>query len=162
MDVMLQVLRTRLRAVTSLPEFNVAVFAVLLNYPWEFLQVPLFDRMPNAPHWEAIKTCTRAALGDAVIMLAAYWGVALAARTRRWAVHPNAMNTSLFAAIGVFITIAIERLALSGLWLESWAYSPQMPVVPGLGVGLSPLLQWIVLPPLVVWFVQRQLSPLRP
>jgi hypothetical protein len=33
-----------------------------------------------------------------------------------------------------------------------------MPVVPLLEVGLSPLLQWIVLPPLIVWFVRRQLT----
>jgi len=33
-----------------------------------------------------------------------------------------------------------------------------MPVIPLLGVGLSPLLQWVVLPPIVVWFVRRQLT----
>ena len=33
-----------------------------------------------------------------------------------------------------------------------------MPVIPGIGVGLSPLLQWIILPLLLVWFVRRQLA----
>ena len=37
----------RLNALTWTPEFNVVLFALLLNYPWEFLQVPLFDRMPQ-------------------------------------------------------------------------------------------------------------------
>ena len=30
-----------------------------------------------------------------------------------------------------------------------------MPVVPLLGVGLSPLLQWIVLPLVVLWLVRQ-------
>jgi hypothetical protein len=28
----------------------------------------------------------------------------------------------------------------------SWAYSDRMPVVPVIGTGLSPLLQWVVVP----------------
>ena len=149
---------TRLLAVTRLPEFNVALFAILLNYPWEFLQVPLFDRMPDAPHWEAIKSCTRATLGDAVIMLIAYGSIAAVARDRRWFVAPRAGQVALFSSVGVSITIAIERMALGGLWMGGWAYASDMPIVPVIGVGLSPVLQWVVLPPLVVWFVRRQLA----
>lgn len=148
-------------AVTWLPEFNVLVFAILLNYPWEFLQVPMFDRMPDAPHWEAIKTCTRATLGDGAIMLAAYWCVAAVARSRRWIVDASTTNVLLFAAVGTSTTIIIERLALNGMWLDGWAYSPWMPIVPVVEVGLTPILQWIVLPPLVVWFARRQLTSLR-
>jgi len=29
---------------------------------------------------------------------------------------------------------------------QSWAYSPLMPVLPIMGTGLAPLLQWIVVP----------------
>lgn len=147
-------------AVTWLPEFNVVVFAVLLNYPWEFLQVPMFDRMADAAHWAAIKTCTRATLGDGAIMLAAYWCVAAVARSRRWILDAGRTNVVLFAAVGTSITIVIERLALSGRWLDGWTYSSLMPIVPIAGVGLTPVLQWIVLPPLVVWFVRRQLNAL--
>jgi hypothetical protein len=50
----------------------------------------------------------------------------------------------------------MERLATGPL--GRWAYADAMPVVPVLEVGLSPLVQWIVLPPLIVWFVRRQLG----
>ncbi|MCV0438862.1 MAG: hypothetical protein K5880_09530 [Hydrogenophaga sp.] len=143
--------------ITRLPEFNVIVFALLLNYPWEFLQVPLFADMPQAAHWDAIRTCTRATLGDAVIMLIAYWTVGLVARNRSWVLAPSTARILMFAATGVVITIAIERLAVAGIWLGGWRYSSLMPVVPGIGVGLSPLLQWVVLPPLVIWFSRRQI-----
>lgn len=143
--------------ISRLPEFSVVVFALLLNYPWEFLQVPLFADMAQAAHWDAIRTCTRATLGDAVIMLIAYWTVSLVARDRSWVLVPSTARTFIFAATGVVITIAIEMLAVAGIWLGGWRYSSLMPVVPGIGVGLSPLLQWVVLPPLVVWFSRRQI-----
>ena len=50
-------LAKRLKSFTSIPEFNVAIFALLLNLPWEFLQVPLYEGMSEAPHWNAVKSC---------------------------------------------------------------------------------------------------------
>ena len=144
--------------ITSLPEFNVAVFAFLLNYPWEFTQVPLFADMADAPHWTAIKRCAMATLGDIIIMLIAYWLVALVARSRHWIAAPTVVHLTMFVAVGVTITVVIEELALRGLWLGGWGYSPLMPVIPGIGVGLSLLAQWVVLPPLTAWFVRRQLA----
>lgn len=148
----------RLQALTWTPEFNVALFAFLLNLPWELWQAPLFDRMAAAPHWEAVKTCSRAAAGDAMIALVAYSAVALVMRHRDWVVVPTASKVLGFTACGLAITIAIEWLALRGLWMQDWSYSPLMPLVPGLGVGLSPLVQWLVLPQLVIWLVRRQLT----
>ncbi len=59
----------------------------------------------------------------------------------------------LLSSIGVGLTVVIELLAQHGGWLAAWSYSAAMPVIPGLGVGLVPVLQWIVLPPLVVALV---------
>lgn len=33
-----------------------------------------------------------------------------------------------------------------------------MPVVPVIGIGALPLLQWVLLPPLILWFARRQLA----
>ena len=126
----------RQRSLTWNPEFNVALFAFLLNLPWELWQAPLFEHMPLAPHWEAVKTCSRAAVGDAVIALVAYWAVALVVCHRGWVIVPTASRVLGFMVCGLAVTIAIERLALAGRWMQGWSYSPLMPVVPGLGVGL--------------------------
>jgi hypothetical protein len=141
--------------VLNQPETHVATFAFLLNFPWEFLQVPFFAGMATAPHWEAIQFCTRASLGDAGIALAAFWAVAVAVRSRRWIRYPRIPDVLGFVGIGVAITIVFEWLA-TGV-LGRWAYADTMPVVPLLGVGLLPLVQWTVLPPLIVWFTRRQL-----
>ena len=144
--------------ITYWPEFNVAVFAILLNLPWEFLQVPFFRQMPSSEHWEGVKACTRATFGDAVIMLIAYWGVAVRGG-RHWLLHSGTLQLAAFITIGLVITIAIEKLAVAGFWIDNWTYSAHMVIVPGLEVGLTPLLQWIVLPPLVIWFCKRQIGP---
>lgn len=148
----------RLAALTWLPEFNVVVFALLLNFPWEILQAPLFDGMANAQHRQAIGTCSLAAVGDAIITLAAYWIVSACAVDRRWIVAPRAAQIALFLAAGAAVTVGIERLVLEGLWIQEWRYATSMPVLPGVGVGLSPVLQWLLLPPLVIWFARRQMA----
>ena len=142
--------------IVNLPETGVAIFAFLLNYPWEFLQVPFFAGMATAPHWDAIRFCTRASLGDAGIALAAFWAVAVAVRSRRWIRHPRVGEVLGFVAVGVAITIVFEWLA-TGV-LGRWAYADTMPVVPIIDVGILPLLQWTLLPPLIVWFVRRYLQ----
>lgn len=58
----------------------------------------------------------------------------------------------------VSVTAAIEWLATRGLWVTGWAYLLVMPLVPGTGIGLVPLVQWLILPLWTVWFVQRQLA----
>ncbi|MEO6609507.1 MAG: hypothetical protein ABIN69_13670 [Aestuariivirga sp.] len=34
---------------------------------------------------------------------------------------------------------------------KSWSYSDLMPVIPLLGTGVTPLLQWVVVPALAFW-----------
>lgn len=150
-------LAEHLRRITAMPEFNLAVFALLLNFPWEVLQVRLFAGMADAPYAEAIKGCVQATLGDMVIILLAHACVALVAGRRRWMRAPARRPLALFIAIGVAATALIEWLATNGRWVQSWSYTPAMPLLPGLGIGLAPLLQWLVLPLLVVWFVRRQM-----
>lgn len=75
-------------AVLNLPEFNVVVFAFLLNFPWEILQGPLYAGMTTAPHWQASLVCVWATLGDAALTTAAYWVVALGSGGRNWIASP--------------------------------------------------------------------------
>ena len=147
-----------LHVTTGMPEFNVTVFSLMLNFPWEVLQARLFTGMSDAPYVEVVNGCVQATLGDVVIMLLAYWSVAVVAGSRRWILAPTDRKLALFIAIGVSITGVIEWLATSGRWVRSWSYSSSMPVVPGIDIGLAPLLQWVIVPLLVAWFVQRQLS----
>lgn len=144
--------------VTGTPEFNIATFALLLNFAWEILQAPLYAGMAAMPHAQVTKACLQATVGDAVIMLIAHGTVASVGRSRRWIVAARGWQLGLFVAMGVSITAVIEGLATRGYWIGSWDYLPTMPLVPGADIGLAPLLQWVFLPLLTVWFVRRQLA----
>lgn len=149
--------KRKLRAALDLPEFNVAVFAFLLNFAWEMLQIRFFHGMAEALHWDAVAVCTQATIGDAGIALAAFWVVAwFWGRGRSWPLRPTAAQVAVFTVFGILVTIAFELLATQ-VW-DRWSYSAAMPVIPLLEVGLLPLLQWTILPPLVIWLVYRQLT----
>ena len=50
---------------------------------------------------------------------------------------------------GVGYTICSEWLNINVR--GNWAYSDLMPVVPMIGTGMAPLLQWFVIPTLALW-----------
>lgn len=137
------------------PEFNVVIFGFLLSFPWEMLQVPFYANMMTAAHWPAVKFCTLATAGDAIIMLIAFWGVAFGIQSRDWILTPTRLQVAAFLAIGLTLTVSIEHFATHATW--GWRYSPLMPVVPLLGIALEPVLMWLIVPLLVLWFVRRQL-----
>ncbi len=140
-----------------IPEFNVLIFSFLLNLAWEVWQVPFFRGMADQPHWLGVKACTQATFGDAGIALAAFWVTAMVARTRNWILRPKRWDIAVFLSVGIVVTIVFEALA-TGMF-QRWAYANTMPRLPLLGTGLLPLLQWLALPPLVLWFVRRQIYP---
>lgn len=137
------------------PEIPVAAVAFFLHFAWEILQAPAFVGMAELPHLAGILACARATLGDVVITLGAFWATALAARSRLWIVSPSAGNLALFLAVGILVTVGLEYHAteIAG----RWAYGEVMPVLPLLGTGLLPMLQWIVLPPVVLKVAKRLL-----
>lgn len=142
--------------IMGLPEVNVAIFSFLLNFVWEMWQIPFFAATPSGPHWVGIVVCTQATFGDAAISLFAFWCVAALAGSRWWIIKSSPFQVMGFIAVGVVITIIFEALATGPL--GRWSYTSLMPTLPVLGTGLFPLFQWILLPPLTIWFVRRQLT----
>ena len=143
-----------LHRITSLPEFNVYIFAFLLNFVWEFLQMPLFTSPPaDMPHWDIAKIYAFATVADGFIMLIAFWTASAFARSRYWFVAGERSHVLIFLITGLAITSAIELIATE---MGVWAYSPLMPVL--FGVGMSPFLQWVIPPLITLWFTRRQLG----
>lgn len=66
------------------------------------------------------------------------------------------------ASLGVLVITCVIAVGYTiySEWMNvyvrgSWAYSDVMPIVPYLKVGLSPLVQWIVMPTTALFFVDR-------
>ncbi|MGD9806809.1 MAG: hypothetical protein AB7U78_25805 [Hyphomicrobiaceae bacterium] len=123
-----------------------AYFAVALmaNLSWEILQLPLYTIWTKGTMREITFAVIHCTLGDVLIALAALTLALIVVGTREW---PNSEYSAVLMGtvlIGVGYTIFSEWLNI--VIRASWAYSPLMPVVPIINTGLSPLLQWIVIP----------------
>jgi hypothetical protein len=120
------------------------------------LQAPLYVGMAEAPHWPATLHCLDATLGDCLLFFVTFAIMAANYRNRNWIRTATFSQILWFTAIGLTATMVVEDAGVRGIgW--NWQYSSIMPRVPFLGTGLSPVLQWLILPPLVIWLVRRQL-----
>jgi hypothetical protein len=146
---------TRLSRWLNFPELSIAIFAFLLNFFWEVQQMPFFQ-LSNLSCNQRIRDCTLATIGDVAIALTAYWTVAFVSKSRQWFRQPKWWQLSIFIAVGVIITIIFEALATEVL--NIWEYAAIMPELPVLNTGLTPVLQWIIIPLIILWFVKHQIS----
>ena len=138
-------------------EINLFFFAFLINFVWEMLQMPLFSYPSNASLVQINLACLQASAGDAVMTVIAFWIVAILQKGRRWIFQLSWVSLALFLLPGIVMTVVFEVLATGPL--QRWTYAEAMPVLPGLGTGIAPLAQWLILPPIVAFVVNRQLRP---
>lgn len=136
----------RSRAPTRLRDFAVFIFLVFaLNFVWEMAQGGLFAGMTALPFWTATRRCLMATVGDVGFTAIAFGISSAVARRVDWAVSParRGAATVVFLLSGLLLAVLYERWALA---TGRWMYTGRMPVV--LGIGVSPLAQWVVLPSL--------------
>ncbi|GAC23122.1 MULTISPECIES: hypothetical protein [Paraglaciecola] len=116
--------------------------------------MPFYEGLKTLDYMSVVRICTQASLGDGVISVLAYWSAVVIARSRNW-IHAIAITPAIvYLATGLGITIFMEWLATD--ILDRWQYAPNMPVLPMLGTGLLPILQWSILPLLILFVVRRQ------
>lgn len=127
-----------------LPEAYLAGVAFFLNFAWEMWQIPFFVGMSTISHWDGVVRCTLATAGDVLIMLLAFYAAAAAAGGRGWFLTPSRLAVGVFLGVGLVITAVAEHIFTGSL--ARWEYSSLMPVLPVIGTGVVPLLQWIVTP----------------
>lgn len=138
----------------------VTVFAsFVLNEIWEMVQMSAYVDTAGYPWKSTLGRCTRAALGDVGIILGIYLTGALVAGGLRWGLRGRSSIFATTAVVGLAYAVLVENL---GIAHGRWTYTERMPLVPVLGVGLWPLLQMTLLPPLVFvlanWWVARNSS----
>ena len=145
-----------LKRLSGSPEANVLLFSFLVNFVWEMWQVPFYEGLSTMDHINAVRICPQANIGDGVISLLAFWSAAAVERSRRWFQSLTPVPVLMYWAVGIGITIVMEWLATGPL--DRWQYVATMPRLPVLGTGLLPLLQWTLLPAVILVLVQRQVT----
>ena len=129
------------------------MLALPLELLWEIAQFPLYD-VWHQNEWSYIlyglAHCT---LGDLLILLVIYEVIALLFQDRYWYRAPRiACKGLLFTLLGTAYTIYSEHVnvRIKG----TWGYTELMPLIPGMEIGGMPFLQWLLIPPVLIWLMR--------
>jgi len=130
-------------------------FAAILagNLTWEFLHLPLYTIWTTGTWGERVFASVHCTGGDMLIALASLSLALLLAGERGWTTV-----SALAVTFGVAYTAYSEW---HNVYVRrTWAYSEWMPIIPIMGhaMGLSPLLQWIIVPGAALWAARRCLK----
>ena len=123
--------------------------SIAANLVWEILQLPLFTLWTNGSLREQAFAIVHCTIGDAMIAGLSLLGAISLSAKPTWPETTNARVFQLSVAFGLAYTVYSEWLNTSVR--GSWTYSDWMPVIPILGTGVSPLMQWLVVPTLAYW-----------
>ena len=125
-----------------------------LNLAWEAAHVRLYTLWNEAQPAYLVFSVVHCTLGDVLIGAAALFTALIASRESplaRWQWRRIAVLTTL---VGLAYTMFSEWMNIT--WLRSWTYAESMPKLElaGFEFGLTPLAQWLIVPPLALYFAR--------
>lgn len=131
--------------------FRISALLVLVSFMlhlvWEFFHVKFYTGYEELT---MLPIYLWAAIGDVLYTLGAFALVSAFKQSYDWFRDANASDYLGLVAVGFFVALLVEYKAIA---LHRWAYLPDMPIIPVLGVGFTPLLQMSLLLPLSVFFL---------
>lgn len=133
-------------------------FVLVANLVWEMLHLPLYTLWHEGSLAEQAFAVVHCTGGDLLISLSALTATLILVGSSDWPGQRFNRVVIVASVIGVSYTVYSEWL--NTLVRESWAYSELMPVIPvfDFEVGLSPIAQWLIIPPLAFWWSKRALA----
>ena len=119
----------------------ISIYAFILNFIWEVSQGFLFsDYVYDFQH---ISFCALASVADLIMVLLLYFVFSVVLKDPFWIKNFTLLKVSSLFFIGGLGAILGEWRHLSE---GNWSYTELMPVIPFVEIGLTPLLQFIILP----------------
>lgn len=136
--------------------FIVFLLSIALNLIWEFWHVRYYT-VPGGvvfglryPWFLLVAT-----FWDGIIVAGLYSFVAILWQDSEWYKYITFYKILTLILSGLLIALFIEHRAL---WQGKWGYTPSMPIIPIMHAGLTPILQMILLPPIVVCMLKKVLK----
>jgi hypothetical protein len=121
-----------------------ALFTAAANLLWESAHAPLYTLWANGTTREITFAVLHCTAGDLLIASACLVVALALVGHGGWPTRRAAAVALTATVLGTAYAIYNERMNLDR---GAWQYSDAMPLVPPFGIGLSPLLQWLILPP---------------
>lgn len=134
------------------PEIQLLTLALPLELLWEVAQFPLYTVWHEGDWPYILYGLAHCTLGDLLILLVIFWVVSLLNRDRRWHLNAVVANGFLFTVLGAVYTVYSEimNVRIKG----TWDYTELMPVIPVVDIGAMPFLQWVLIPPVLLWLMR--------
>jgi hypothetical protein len=131
-----------------------SALAFFLNLAWEIAQLRLYTIWAEADRLSVAWALFHCSVGDAMIALAMFVLVGMVLRREEWPVSQPWTG-------GAIVVIGTMAYTAWSEWYNvyragNWTYTLGMPLI--FGIGLAPLLQWLILPPALV-VAYRTLRP---
>ncbi len=124
-----------------------------MNFVYEVWQSPYYTFFNSPTLSDKIRDLTHCSFGDAIIILICHSAVSKIYCSRQWILQPTQRSTLLFTGLGVFLTLVLETYRVN----VSKVYGVPIFAVPILGMSFLAILQWIILPPFILYFARRHL-----
>ncbi|HRQ64233.1 MAG TPA: hypothetical protein PKZ76_05090 [Xanthomonadaceae bacterium] len=119
---------------------------------WEFAHMPFYTLWETGTRAEIAFAALHCSVGDWMIAAASLALAAILVGGRTWPQQRYLPVAALAVALGLAYTLFSEWLNVD--LRQSWAYAGAMPRLPVLGIGLTPVLQWLILPVLGLWWAK--------
>ncbi|KKP68324.1 MAG: hypothetical protein UR66_C0006G0025 [Candidatus Moranbacteria bacterium GW2011_GWE1_35_17] len=127
----------------------VAIFA--LNFIWEathsFLYTPHYSGFSNF-----IFVHIKASLGDVLLIAIMYLSGFFVFKNNRWFLLKRKYPYMFLVSLGFCLAVIVENFALKS---GRWVYNDWMPIIPLFNIGLTPVLQLTILPPVIMWITLK-------
>ncbi len=131
----------------DIPEILLSFLSFFLNFFWEVVHT-YFYTLKDSEFNTMLYGWLHCSLVDVMITIGCFWLVSLMRWDRRWYLASKRMSFIGFITAGVVYTGFSEWANVH--IVRSWAYNESMPVIPLINVGLTPVLQWIVIPSVII------------
>lgn len=115
--------------------------------------MPLYTLWETGSVWEIFFAGIHCTGGDLLIAGCALTLAVILAGGRTWPDHNFFRVAVLATVLGLAFTLFSEWLNIE--IRNSWGYRDAMPRLPLLGTGFTPVLQWLILPPLSFWWAVK-------
>ena len=128
-----------------------AALTLTLNAVWEIAQLPLYTLARGPDPLRITRYVGHCLAGDVWIATSLFLLAAVLWRDTDWPRHRPGRGGALVMIAGTGYTAVSEWRNV--YVTHAWSYSGLMPTVGG--IGLAPLLQWLVVPGLAIAFTRR-------
>lgn len=126
----------------------------ILNLLWEVAQLPLYTIWTTGTFGEIAFAVVHCTGGDALIAFGCLSASLVIFAALKWPCRRFGAVAVCTILLGVGYTVYSEWH--NTVVARTWAYSSWMPTV--LGIGFSPIAQWVFVPGFVFWWTHRRTS----